>query len=813
MSTISEQAETRLSQIDTEAGEEFTNMLKTLESVFQSPKHWVLEFLQNAEDARAKKVLIQLSEDSLWVLNDGQPFNSEDFVSLCSVNSRKLPALGFKGFIGIGFKSIFHVTDEVEIHSGAYHFKFAKPAWYPFCQERNIPISKVPWEVLPVEIPPQPLVGNYTTGFFIPFADAKAQEVRQEIEDFLSSPDFPKEAILLLDHISVIGIVTPGDSSTISKRVLESESLLIGERILSQVTREGASFARLDETSYQIFRKVISVPTEVKADSETERVRRSDVSDREIGLIFGAGPDNGVQTLQGKLTGVYSFLPIEGEQTGLPFGIFGDFIPQPGRDMINYGAVWNQWMCGEVETFFEQVVREIFLNIEGWATFPLQLLQQFPYALPTGPGGEFWNRNLREKVETFLETEPLHPDDRGIPRSLKDLMNVEANVLDVVGKEFLEDLIGKKLAHPSIREWVGGTVRVDDLLQNTELMESLSRRPDALVLLYNLIEQVSDYYINGGQGRYTPLYRVPFVLAEDGRLYPPNDVFVPQTDLASVPNFLKAFVSENKHVLHSAVASDLDAVNQLARCRVEIIDIARVVSTLAEIVGRITEPAGCPSEWKYPEDLIRATLFVAAQNGPPVSRLVADDDTVLTSELCFVPGADLDWQPLWQANLLPGFSPVNSIYTSASTAQEIGLEIQQVRDYLFACRAHGFDSNRDGGLTETAAYAIATQRLQARGHVLAPVTQRDNLGYDFECSGHCNLVFEIKGQSEPRDENLPESETNAAKQKGEDYVLVFVFNLPSQVDNIRYKEVPNPQTIFVAIDRTRVPKDSWLAYR
>jgi len=676
-------------------------------------------------------------------------------------------------------------------------------------------MSKVPWEVLPLEIMPHPLPADHVTGFYVPLAEAKARGVYQEIEDFLSSPDFPKEAILLLDNVSQIRLVTPQESTSITKTTVESEALPIGKRNLVTVTKASSSSGSSEEASYQIFSKVVDVPGPVKDDPETERVRRSDVDDREIGLIFGAGPDNRLETLQGKLTGVYSFLPIEGEQTGLPFGIFGDFIPQPGRDLINYGAAWNRWMCGEVQTYLKEVVSGVFLKEAAWVTFPLQLLRRIPYASTSGPGAEFWNTELREKVKTFLESEPLHPDDRGIPRTLQELMAVEDKAIEVVGKETLEDLFGKKLAHPSIKELMGESVGVYQLLNKAELMEALCSQPETLVSIYRLITErnVSDYFIKGGEGRYVPLPQVPFVLAADGLLYPPNKVFVPQTDLDTVPAFLTVVVSGDKQLLHPSVATDLDAVKQLGRCGVEIIDNSRVVSTLAGIVGRITEPAGCPTEWDYPEDLIRATLFVAANNGPTVSRLVGDDNTIRAAELCFVAGADLDWQPLWQANLLPGFSPVHPSYTSASVTREFGLEIQQVRDYIFACRAHGFDSDRDGGLTETAAYAVATQRLEARGHIVAPVTQRDNLGYDFECSGHCSKVFEVKGQSEPRDENLPESETNAAKQKEEDYVLVFVYNLPCRPDNIGYKEVPNPQTIFVPIDRARVPRDSWLAHR
>lgn len=108
MSIVSEHLQNLLRQTDGNilwGG--YVNMLKQLISDFESPKHWVLEFLQNAEDADATRISIRLAKDSLWILNDGNTFSNEDFYTICDVKSRKLPSLGFRGYIGIGFKSIF----------------------------------------------------------------------------------------------------------------------------------------------------------------------------------------------------------------------------------------------------------------------------------------------------------------------------------------------------------------------------------------------------------------------------------------------------------------------------------------------------------------------------------------------------------------------------------------------------------------------------------------------------------------------------------------------------------------------------------
>jgi len=87
----------------------------------------------------------------------------------------------------------------VEIHSGCYHFQFDKEYW----QKQNKPITRWPWEILPLPIDPRPFpegFEDFTTGFYIPLFTEKGQQLLRDLEKFFTER-FPKEALLQLRYI------------------------------------------------------------------------------------------------------------------------------------------------------------------------------------------------------------------------------------------------------------------------------------------------------------------------------------------------------------------------------------------------------------------------------------------------------------------------------------------------------------------------------------------------------------------------------------------------------------------------------------
>jgi|TARA_Y100000031_G_scaffold33501_1_gene37566 hypothetical protein len=98
--------------------------------------HFIIELLQNAEDAFAKRrgwegrraVEFELLEDSLRVSHFGKPFDEADVRGICGI-AESTKELTDIGRFGIGFKSVYAFTDSPEVHSGDEHFAIESFVW------------------------------------------------------------------------------------------------------------------------------------------------------------------------------------------------------------------------------------------------------------------------------------------------------------------------------------------------------------------------------------------------------------------------------------------------------------------------------------------------------------------------------------------------------------------------------------------------------------------------------------------------------------------------------------------------------------
>ena len=109
----------------------YRNLLATVaEDLNSKESHFILELIQNADDNHyhdgvAPSLSFQLEHDRLVVINNEVGFAEINVKALCSAGeSSKKNKKGYIGEKGIGFKSIFKVTDTPEIHSNGFHFLF-----------------------------------------------------------------------------------------------------------------------------------------------------------------------------------------------------------------------------------------------------------------------------------------------------------------------------------------------------------------------------------------------------------------------------------------------------------------------------------------------------------------------------------------------------------------------------------------------------------------------------------------------------------------------------------------------------------------
>ena len=99
--------------------------------LYNDPTHFVFELLQNAEDAlrrredrpNSRTVDFSLSDDHLRVTHYGKPFDMTDVKAICGIGEgTKQEDVTQIGRFGIGFKSVYSVTDRPLIYSGSEEF-------------------------------------------------------------------------------------------------------------------------------------------------------------------------------------------------------------------------------------------------------------------------------------------------------------------------------------------------------------------------------------------------------------------------------------------------------------------------------------------------------------------------------------------------------------------------------------------------------------------------------------------------------------------------------------------------------------------
>ncbi|MCP4368151.1 MAG: DUF3883 domain-containing protein [Deltaproteobacteria bacterium] len=95
-----------------------------LAGLYNDPSHFVYEILQNAEDEGAKIVEFKLYDDRLDIFHDGEDFNAQDIDAITGIGiSTKKDDVNTIGKFGVGFKSVFAITQTPKIHSGKYNFE------------------------------------------------------------------------------------------------------------------------------------------------------------------------------------------------------------------------------------------------------------------------------------------------------------------------------------------------------------------------------------------------------------------------------------------------------------------------------------------------------------------------------------------------------------------------------------------------------------------------------------------------------------------------------------------------------------------
>jgi hypothetical protein len=116
--------------------------------MYARPSRFIEEILQNTEDAYSRKnseeanncIRFKLYSDKVEIHHNGKDFDEADLMSITTfagTTKKNNSDVNLIGKFGIGFKSVFSITDFPEIHCGKYHFKIVDYEVLTPCESRQ----------------------------------------------------------------------------------------------------------------------------------------------------------------------------------------------------------------------------------------------------------------------------------------------------------------------------------------------------------------------------------------------------------------------------------------------------------------------------------------------------------------------------------------------------------------------------------------------------------------------------------------------------------------------------------------------------
>lgn len=359
---------------------------------------FLFEIIQNANDyPQGKKPVhldISIDDTKMVIEHNGTPFEAHHVDSLCNVlKTTKEEGEDKIGYKGIGFKSIFSISDHVHVQSGGFSFRFDK-------SHHENP-EEFPWQIAPIWTTPTLQIQDLTN-VHIACRLKRGREFSESVLKKLETHDFDESSILFLPNIEKVGIhlldrefqFRKGGNSTSRWTFHESTSILIPEDIKEQL------------------RKSDVVPDKLKNSGST--------------FLQFATRTASEESVAGK---IFVFLPTRLE-TGLPFHINGNFIPDVSRHELNEDLEWNSFLIKQAGIHLIHWLAN-HANSKG---APPDLLGLTPIRDRVKMG--FWEDSFIEGITEGLHEIPIVPCTDG------NTHNINEVCLDCIG---ISELIGESL--------------------------------------------------------------------------------------------------------------------------------------------------------------------------------------------------------------------------------------------------------------------------------------------------------------------------------------------------------------------------------
>lgn len=509
-----------------------------LQKAFPGRGHFLMEFIQNADDANSKSMKIEIEKGCITIFNNGDYFSRKDIKSICKVGRSSKTPEDYIGYLGVGFKSVFLISNCPQIYSGSYQFKFDKNHWM---NRENIP-----WQVMPIWVDNNLDMQNETwkTVFIIPKAEEIDEKIMHKLEEEVSSKHLNNRVILFLRNINKIEIHDKIEN--IKRKIVKSEDISKSNYEICSVDEyENDELKTKDR--WLIFRNPeCIVPTEVKEDQATIDWERQNVTKREVLAVFRLDDENNLlEEERGTAhTGVFSFLPLKETESGLKFLIQTDFLTTPGRADIQRESLWNEWLAKEIYTLIVEKCIPEFLKNEKWEF-------NFTEILYPGSGGhELFDEYIKRPLREYLENNLVLIDEDGSTAKADELISMNSEIRELLADDDLKIVYpDKKIIHTNCRTGLDSNIKkapstVLNFVTDYETRKVISKKAEQghinwFKLLYNRLNTYSEDYLRR-EIRYSAI-----ILTKDNELVESDKVYIKPENI-SIPKQLK----DNYKIVH-----------------------------------------------------------------------------------------------------------------------------------------------------------------------------------------------------------------------------------------------------------------------
>ncbi|XP_038160259.1 protein NO VEIN isoform X3 [Cyprinodon tularosa] len=395
--------------------------------LYSKDTHFVLELIQNADDNSypceggvVPALAFVVERDCITVLNNESGFQEKNIRAICDVgrSTKGKHKYGYIGQKGIGFKSVFKVTDCPEIHSNGFHLRFDKncgPMGYilPHWSEEERPLDA---QLKGIHLQ------SWTTKICLPLR-SESHQTRNLFHDVHPS------LLLFLHRLRSITICNQSE-----KRLVTMTRKDLSHNVLEVEHTEGTERWLVVKTTLQ--------PKKIKEDVEST----------ELALAFQLGANEADSDIvcQPQKQPVFAYLPLR--SFGFRFIIQGDFDIPSSREDVDRDSSWNQWLRSEIPQLFLKAM-EVFTAHPEYSG--LKGLCQFLHFIPLPDEVLDFFKPVAGQIIQLLKGRAFLPtlgSGGEVVYKLPSQVAVcqDAVIRDVIGSNELERHLSLSYLHPGL---------------------------------------------------------------------------------------------------------------------------------------------------------------------------------------------------------------------------------------------------------------------------------------------------------------------------------------------------------------------------